>query len=240
MALSSRPEVPAFDASDLKELKRTLVTACRVLDREGITDGYGHVSARVPGADAFLTIANVSPGLATVERLIMMDLDGKYLGGAETPPNEWPIHACVFKVRPDVMSIAHTHSIWSSLFSVLPIKLRPLHHYGKFLSVNGPPIYQGAGLVRTVERGYALAKALGDEPVVLMRAHGDTVVGASIEQVVQRTVRLAKLGELTHLALLHGEPRYLTAEELETFNADERFPARGWEYYISRLGKRES
>ena len=240
MALSSRPEVPAFDASDLKELKRTLVTACRVLDREGITDGYGHVSARVPGADAFLTIANVSPGLATVERLIMMDLDGKYLGGAETPPNEWPIHACVFKVRPDVMSIAHTHSIWSSLFSVLPIKLRPLHHYGKFLSVNGPPIYQGAGLVRTVERGDALAKALGDEPVVLMRAHGDTVVGASIEQVVQRTDRLAKLGELTHLALLHGEPRYLTAEELETFNADERFPARGWEYYISRLGKRES
>ena len=110
MALSSRPEVPAFDASDLKELKRTLVTACRVLDREGITDGYGHVSARVPGADAFLTIANVSPGLATVERLIMMDLDGKYLGGAETPPNEWPIHACVFKVRPDVMSIAHTNN----------------------------------------------------------------------------------------------------------------------------------
>ena len=240
MALSSRPEVPAFDASDLKELKRTLVTACRVLDREGITDGYGHVSARVPGADAFLTIANVSPGLATVERLIMMDLDGKYLGGAETPPNEWPIHACVFKVRPDVMSIVCTHSIWSSLFSVLLIKLRPLHHYGKFLFVNGLSIYQGAGLVRTVERGDALAKALGDEPVVLMRAHGDTVVGASIEQVVQRTVRLAKLGELTHLALLHGEPRYLTAEELETFNADERFPARGWEYYISRLGKRES
>jgi ribulose-5-phosphate 4-epimerase/fuculose-1-phosphate aldolase len=240
MALSSRAGMPAFDAPELKELKRTLVTACHILDREGITDGYGHVSARVPGADAFLTIANVSPGLATVERLIMMDFDGKYLGGAETPPNEWPIHACVFKVRPDVTSIAHTHSVWSSLFSVLPIKLRPLHQYGKFLSVDGPPIYRGAGLVRTVERGEALAKALGDGPVVLMRAHGDTVVGAGIEQVVHRTVRLAKLGELTHLALLHGEPRYLTAEELELFNADERFPARGWEYYVSRLGKRES
>ena len=48
----------------------------------------------------------------------------------------------------------------------------------------------------------------------------------------------AELGELAHLALLHGEPRYLSAEELETFSADERFPARGWEYYVSRLKNR--
>jgi ribulose-5-phosphate 4-epimerase/fuculose-1-phosphate aldolase len=147
MASTHRAGVPAFDAAEFDELKRKLVTACHILDREGITDGYGHVSARVPGADAFLTIANVSPGLATVDRLIMQDFDGKYLGGAQTPPNEWPIHACVFKARPDVMSVAHTHSVWSTLFSVLPIKLKPLHHYGKFLSADGPPVYQGVGLV---------------------------------------------------------------------------------------------
>ena len=239
MASSHRAGVPAFDAAELDDLKQKLVTACHILDREGITDGYGHVAARVPGADAFLTIANVSPGCATVERLIMQDFNGKYLGGAETPPNEWPIHACVFKVRPDVTAICHTHSVWSTLFSVLPIKLRPLHHYGKFLSAAGPPIYQAAGLVRTVERGEELAKTLGDGPVVLLRAHGDTVVGASIEQAVQRTIRLAKLGELAHLALLHGAPRYLSAEELETFSADERFPLRGWEYFVSRLKNRD-
>lgn len=239
MAIATRTGASAFDAAEIDELKEKLVTACRILDREGITDGYGHVSARVPGADAFLTIANVSPGLATVERLIMQDFDGKYLGGAETPPNEWPIHACVFKARPDVMAIAHTHSVWSTLFSLLPVKLRPLHHYGKFLSADGPPVYEAAGLVRTVERGELLARTLGDGPVVLMRAHGDTVVGESIEQVVQRTVRLAKLGELAHLALLHGEPRYLSDEELATFSADERFPARGWEYYVSRLKNRD-
>ena len=239
MAIFHQAGVPAFDAAELDQLKRTLVTACRILDREGVTDGYGHVAARVPGADAFLTIANVSPGLATVDRLIMQDFDGKYLGGAGPPPNEWPIHACVLKARPDVMSVAHTHSVWSTLFSVLPVKLKPLHHYGKFLSADGPPVYQGVGLVRTIERGQALAKALGDGPVVLMRSHGDTVVGDSIEQVVQRTIRLAKLGELVHLARLHGEPRYLTAEELATFSADERFPLRGWEYFVSRLKNRD-
>ena len=240
MASSTQSGTPAFSALELNELKQTLVTACHILDREGITDGYGHVSVRVPRTTTFLTIANVSPGLASVDRLILMDCNGKYLGGAMTPPNEWPIHACVFKARPDVMSVAHTHSIWSTLFSVLPTKMKPLHHYGKFLSTDGPPVYQGAGLVRTVERGESLAEVLGNGPVVLMRAHGDTVVGASIQQTIQRTVRLAMLGELAHLAHLHGEPRTLTTEELDTFSSDEQFPARGWEYYVSRVENRRS
>ncbi len=228
-------QTPSLDSAELKELTEKLVTACHILDHEGITDGYGHLSVRVPGTDAFITIANVSPGCVMLDRLIMLDFTGHYLAGAETPPNEWPIHACIFKARPDVQSVAHTHSKWSTIFSVLPIKLKPLHHYGKFLSADGPPVYQGVGLVRTVERGNDLAAALGNAPAVLMRAHGDAVVGASIEQVVERTTRLAMLGEWNHLALLHGEPRYLSADELEVYNADQRFPMRGWEYFVSRL-----
>jgi len=168
----------------------------------------------------------------------MQDFDGNHLGGAKTPPNEWPIHACILKARPDVESVAPTHSKWSTIFSVLPIKLKPMHHYGKFLSADGPPVYHGIGLVRTLERGNELAASLGDGPAVLMRAHGDAVVGASIEQVIERTTRLAMLGEWNHLALLHGEPNYLTAAELEVYNADQRFPMRGWEYYVSRLKDR--
>src|SRR5207249_5266380 len=169
--------------------------ACNILDHESVTDVYGNVSVRVPSADAFSTVANVSTGCVTLDRLIMQDLDGKYLGGANTQPNEWPIHACILKARPDVESVAHTHSKWNTIFSVLPIKLKPMHHYGKFLSADGPPVYQGIGLVRTVERGNDLTAALGDGPVVLMRAHGDAVVGAGIEQVVGRTTRLAMPGE---------------------------------------------
>src|SRR5262245_27837570 len=182
---ANRKDVPKIDSSELKELKEKLITACHILDREGVTDGYGHVSVRVPGADAFLTLAAVSPGLAAPHRLILMDLDGHYLGGARTPPNEWPIHACVLRARPDVVSVCHTHSVWSTLFSVLPIKLRALHHYGKFLPPDGVPVYRVGGLVRTVERGDALAAALGSGPAVLMRGHGDTVVGSSIEDAVQ-------------------------------------------------------
>jgi ribulose-5-phosphate 4-epimerase/fuculose-1-phosphate aldolase len=233
-------DVPAFDSRDLKELKQKLVDGCHILDREGITDGFGHVSVRVPGTEAFLTIANVSPGCATVERLVMLDLNGKFLGGINTPPYEWPIHACILKARPEVMSVCHTHSKWSALFSVLKGGLRPLHIYARFLPIGGPPIYPGAGLIGTVERGMALADSLKGGALVLLRAHGDAVVGTSLEEAILRTLRLAFVSELAHMAVVHGEPIYMSAEELATFSADRSFPERPWEYYLSRIRERRS
>jgi ribulose-5-phosphate 4-epimerase/fuculose-1-phosphate aldolase len=231
-------DIPAFDSSDLNDLKQKLVDGCHILDREGITDGFGHVSMRIPGTEAFLTLAGVSPGCSTVDRLVMLDFDGRYLGGEKSPPYEWPIHACIMRDRPEVMSVCHTHSKWSSLFSVLKGGLRPIHMYAKFLPAAGPPIYPGSGLIGTVERGRALAAALKDSAAVLMRAHGDAVVGASLEQAILRTIQLAFLGELAHMAVAHGEPLYMTEDELATFSADQAFPARQWEYYLSRARER--
>jgi len=232
--------IPGFDSSELKELKQKLVDGCHILDREGITDSFGHVSLRIPGTDAFLTIAGVSPGCATVNRLIMLDLDGHYLGGDKAAPYEWPIHARILRARPDVSSICHTHSKWSALFSVLKGGLRPIHMYAKFLPVAGPPIYPAAGLIGTVERGEALAATLKDSAAVLLRAHGDAVVGASLEQAIQRTIQVAFIGELAHMAVAHGEPLYMSSEELATFAGDPAFPARPWEYYLSRIRDRYS
>jgi ribulose-5-phosphate 4-epimerase/fuculose-1-phosphate aldolase len=235
---SAKPEIPAFDSSELRELKQKLVDACHILDREGITDSFGHVSIRIPGADAFLTIAGVSPGCATVDRLIMLDLDGKYLGGDKASPYEWPIHARILSARPDIASVCHTHSRWSALFSVVNGGLRPIHMYAKFLPTGGPPIYPAAGLIGTFERGEALAATLKDSNAVLLRAHGDAVVGASLEQAIQRTIQLAFLGQLAHMAVAHGEPLYMNAEELATFSSDPAFPARPWEYYLNRIRER--
>ena len=138
-----------------------------------------------------------------------LPLDGRYLGGEKSPPYEWPIHACIMRARPEVMSVCHTHSKWSSLFG-------------------------------TVERGEALAKVLKESAAVLLRGHGDAVVGASLEEAILRTIRLAFVGELAHMAVAHGEPLYLTEEELATFSADQAFPARPWEYHLSRARDRRS
>jgi ribulose-5-phosphate 4-epimerase/fuculose-1-phosphate aldolase len=229
---------PAFDSSDLKDLKAKVVNACLILDNQGITDGFGHVSARVPGHDALLTIAQVSPGCASLDKVVLLDLDGNYLGGAQPAPYEWPIHACIMKARSDVNSVCHTHSKWSALFSVLKKGLRPAHMYGRFLPAEGAPVYPKAGLITSIERGQALANTLKDGAATLLRAHGDAVVGASVEQAILRTVQLAFLGEVSHLAAVHGGADYLTEDELATFAGDRSFPARPWEYFLSRLGAR--
>ena len=237
---SLKSNVPAFDSRELKEPKEKLVDGCHILDREGITDGFGHVSVRIPEADAFLTLADVSPGRATLNRLILLDFAGNYLGGEKSPPYEWPIHACIMRARPDVMSVCHTHSKWSALFSILKGGLRPAHIYARFLPPEGPAIYPGAGLIGTLERGEALANVLKDGAAVLLRGHGDAVVGASLEQAILRTVRLAFVAELAHMAVAHGEPLYLTEDELAVFSADQSFPARPWEYYLSRAREHRS
>ena len=240
MATARPPGVPAFDDPALDAVKRLLVTGCHVLDREDITDGYGHLSVRVPGADAMLTIARVSPRLAALDRLIMIDLDGNYLGGANTPPFEWPIHARIMRARPEVQSVAHTHSQWTQLFSVLSTKLRPLIHYGTWMPADGLPLYDDVGLVRTIEQGDALAAALGQQPAVLLRSHGDAVIGQSVEECVQKTIRLTKVAEHAHLTLLHDpNPRWLSAEEMQAFETGGRDWARGWNYYVSRLDSAE-
>src|ERR1044072_12347 len=102
MAISGK-DVPKIDSSELEELTEKLLTACHILDHGGVTDGAGHISVRVPGPDAFITIANVSPGCVTRDRLIMQDFYGNHLDGAKTPPNERAIHSGIFSERPGIV-----------------------------------------------------------------------------------------------------------------------------------------
>ena len=125
------------------------------------------------------------------------------------------------------------------MFSVLPIPMRPLHNYGTFMPAGGLPVFDTTGLITTIALGDALAATLGKGPATLMRSHGDTVVGGSIQETVQRTIRIARLGQLQHLAMLHGEPRYLSADELAAQGDKSMDPMRGWGYYLSRLPKEE-
>ena len=150
--------IPGFDSSELKELKQKLVDGCHILDREGITDGFGHVSMRDSRNRSVSHHRGRKPRLRDVGSARSCSTSTATISAAtKPPPYEWPIHACIMRARPDVMSVCHTHSKWSALFSVLKGGLRPMHMYAKFLPAGGPPIYPAAGLIGTVERGEALA-----------------------------------------------------------------------------------
>ena len=197
---ANRKDVPNIDSSELKELTEKLITACHILDHEGVTDGYGHVGVRVPGADAFITIANISPGSCHARSL---DHAGFRLGTISTAPQRRPTNG---RSTP-----AFSKPGRKSSASRIPTRngarssacCRSSSNRCTITANFSPPTarrcIEGVGLVRTLERGNELAAALGDGPAVLMRAHGDAVVGESIEQMIERTTRLAMLGEWNHL-----------------------------------------
>ncbi|MBW1803679.1 MAG: class II aldolase/adducin family protein, partial [Deltaproteobacteria bacterium] len=88
------------------ELKDKLITACRILDREGVMDELGHFSVRCPEKGGVFINGKVSPGQARDEDLILLDLEGNKLEGELEPASESPLHLAVYQKRPDVMAVA--------------------------------------------------------------------------------------------------------------------------------------
>jgi HCOMODA/2-hydroxy-3-carboxy-muconic semialdehyde decarboxylase len=201
-----------------------LVDANHILYQQGVVDGFGHVSARHPeNPDCFLIARSMAPALVTAADIVELNLDGN-----ATHPNtpgsylERFIHSEIYRARPDVIAVVHSHSAGLIPFGVVPgAELKPVSHMGGYLG-DGVPVYEirNAGgpstdmLVRTPELGRALAKALGPHSIVLMRGHGATMVGvASLRQAVYRAVYAEKNARLQMEALRLGAPVYLTADE---------------------------
>jgi HCOMODA/2-hydroxy-3-carboxy-muconic semialdehyde decarboxylase len=118
------------------------------------------------------------------------------------------------------MSVVHTHSPGVIPFSVSKVPLRAMFHNPAFLAV-GVPIWdirkdfgETSMLVNNATLGKSLAETLGDKPVVLMRGHGDVVVGPSVKMAVFRAYYTDVNARLQAQALaLGGEPIYLTPGE---------------------------
>ncbi|GGF11404.1 class II aldolase [Aliidongia dinghuensis] len=214
---------------DLAATIEELVAANHILFHEGVVDGFGHVSARHPGrADRFLLARSMAP--AQVQAADILEFD---LGGTLVDPNgprpylERFIHGEIYRARPDVMAVVHSHSPAVVPFGVVPeAPLRPICHMSGFLAEAVPvfEIRDTAGpatdmLIRTPALGVALAERLGPAAVVLMRGHGSTVVGNTIRQAVFRAVYTEVNARLQADALRLGPPVFLTAEEAAAASA---------------------
>ena len=142
--------------------------------------------------------------------------------GGMKPYAERFIHGAIYKARPDVHAVVHSHSPSVIPYGVTGGALRPIYHMSGFLGAGAPifEIREAGGpatdmLIRNPQLGAALAKTLGPHTVALMRGHGDVVVGDSIRQVVFRAIYTeinAKL-EAQALELGHGKVNFLNAEE---------------------------
>jgi len=233
--------------SDLKSLLTELVTANRILAREGVVDTFGHVSLRHPGrADRFFMSRSRAPELVTLDDLMEFELDGAPVDPrGRTPYGERFIHGALFETRPDVQSVVHNHSQTVIPFSVTRTPLRPLCHIAAVMGNDAPvwDIRDKFGdtdlLVTSMEQGRDLARTVGKGAVALMRGHGCVVVGSSIRVAVFTAVYLQVNAGLQLEALRLGEPRYLSPGEVERGGQRQLSPLaldRAWEYWCLRAG----
>src|SRR5258706_4084191 len=190
MAARKKPSLPASP-----QVLDDLVAANRILAMEGVLDGYGHVSVRAAGKPGhFVMSRSLAPQLVARADLMEHGADSEPVGDSRRGYLERFIHGEIYRTRPDVMAVVHSHAQPVVPFGVTRGKLRPVFHMASFLW-GGVPVYdmrrfreESDLLVRDRAMGGALAKTLGPCPCVLMRGHGMTVVGDSLQEVVFRAI----------------------------------------------------
>jgi len=225
-----------------------LVYANRILYDQGVLDGFGHVSVREDkDPSRFLISRSLAPALVTSKDILEMDLNGAPINtGGPGSYLERFIHAAIYRARPDVIAVVHSHSPSVIPFSVTSTSLRPIFHLGGFLGT-GAPIFdirdsfgQTNMLISDNKIGDALAKTLGDRAVVLLRGHGDAVVGVSLQQVVFRAVYTEVNARMQAEAATLGKITFLSPEEAAKADAANTAQApRAWDLWKARIGKIE-
>ena len=231
------------------ELRHEVAVANRILGHEGVIDAFGHVSLRHPERpDRYLLSRSRAPALVEPDDILEFTLDSEPI----EPPTvqlyaERVIHGEIYKARPDVVAVCHHHAAAIMPFCISGDPVVPVFHLGAAM---GPvaPFWDSRDdfgdtnlLVVKPEEGASLARALGDHSMVLMRRHGATVVGASLRELVFRSIyscdnarylseakRLGNFGPLTPGEIAMAQEIY-TRPNTHT---------RAWEYWATRLAKR--
>jgi ribulose-5-phosphate 4-epimerase/fuculose-1-phosphate aldolase len=224
-----------------------IITASHILTNEGILDSFGHVSARsAKNPGHFFMPRAMPPALVARADIVEVDLDCKPVApDAPRLNGERYIHCEMYKARGDVQSVIHTHDLSVIPFGLAGIALKPVVVQAGFLPPETPLFEvrdanknrdKRGMLIITADLGDALARKLGPNPVVLMRGHGDTVVGSSVREATVRTIYTHIDAQAQSAALALGPNiTVLDAAELAS-NAAENFDAeRPWQNYQQRL-----
>ena len=226
-------------------LLEKLAVANRILYDQSIVDGFGHISVRHPASPGhFLLSCNRAPGLVTPDDILTYDLNGDLVVASDKRSYlERFIHSEIYKVRPEVGSIVHSHSQSVIPFGVAGQRLRPVFHMSGFLG-SGSALFEirDAGgntdmLIRDSGLGRALAQSLGQQNCVLMRGHGSTTVAPTIELVVYRAIYAEINAKLQLQAAALGPVNFLNEEEAALAAAStEGQVVRAWDLWRGRIG----
>jgi len=225
-------------------LRTDLAIANQILFDHDLNDGYGHVSVRNDGdPNRYVMLRDIVPGVIDPDSAIEFDLNSVPIPGREGHCRERFIHGEIYRCRPDVNAVVHSHAPELILFSTLREPLRALFQTSAFLGA-GAPVFEIRDvlprsdlLISNAERGEALARSLGSSAVVLMRGHGASIVGTSLIEAIHRTVYAAQNARLQRDAAHFGDVTYLDAFEHEHIRGGNSYD-KAWTFWKERALRR--
>lgn len=221
----------------LSQLRKTLITACRILPREGLVYGFGHMSARIPDSDLFLLTPRISLALVKEKDLLVLNLKGEVVEGKSPAPFEAPLHTAIFNGRAEVHAVARIHGRRAGYFSVTNKKIEPVHNHGSFFS-GGVPVFPKTNLISTRSLGEEVVATLGKRPAILLRGNGQVTVGRNIPEAVMMAIYLEEAADMLYGALQIGTPIILSREESELRKEEILSPMdleRAWNFYKNKI-----
>jgi len=203
----------------LDRLKQALCDGGKILSSKGLNESFGHISARIPGAEKCLITTRDALAFVQPHEIEEVDFKGNKLtknspGGA---PNEVFLHVTIYKARPEVMAIARTQSPWCEVFGIRMEPVRPVHDFGAIL-MGETALLDEPQLADVDHIGNRMIRKLGNKNAILLRGNGNVVTGGSVEEAVVRAVFLDESARLQFQAQSLGKKsvRYFSKKEIAT------------------------
>jgi L-ribulose-5-phosphate 4-epimerase len=169
--------------------------------------------------------------------MVIIDLDGKFLEGNDAPPSERFIHTCIYRARPDVQAIIHTHQPAATIMSIADMPILPVLHVESPLVERPVPMWPCAKLVTDNDLGDQVAETLGDHTVCLLQGHGIVSVANTVQEAAIGAIHLEHLAEANYKVLAIGrQPRTIPPDEIHQLAATGVNWDVRWAYYAERAG----
>lgn len=216
-----------------EQLKKDIVSACRILSHRKLVEGFGHVSARIPDSQLFLMTPRIALALIHEGDLLTVNHDNEIVAGDRPAPSEMWLHTAIMRAKPNVHAITRIHARVANIFSVTDRKLEPVHSHGSFFA-GGVPVYPKPDLIRTEALASEVANCLGEKPAILLRGNGQVTVGKTLPEAVMMAIYLEEAAEILYGALQIGKPIGLTARESKERQVEALPPVdleRAWNYF---------
>ncbi|HWH78937.1 MAG TPA: class II aldolase/adducin family protein [Candidatus Binatus sp.] len=221
----------------IEQLRKDLISASRILSQQKLVEGFGHVSARIPGTDRFIITPRISLALVQETELLTMNLNGEVVDGQHAAPFEALLHSSIMKAKPRINAITRIHARIANIFSVTDRKLEPVHNHGSFFA-GGVPLFATPDLISTAQLGEQVAQLIADKPAILLRGNGQVTVGRTIPEAVMMAIYLEEAAEVLFGALQIGTPIPLTLNESAQRQAEALPPVdmeRAWNFFKTKI-----